>query len=147
MFSKILVAFNGRSQDVIKLVNRLPRTGETTVYVLAVYEPALPEKLKLWWRDAMNADQPWTPPGVDALSKKLDAAVEDVSAMHEKVYRMLHVGDPYHEISRVIHEVRPDLVIVGKSREMEEPSCFSRRRVDVSLAATCRVPLMLARPG
>jgi nucleotide-binding universal stress UspA family protein len=58
---------------------------------------------------------------------------------------MLHAGDPYQEIKRVINETHPDLVVVGKSKNYAEVSCFSKKNVEIKLSATSRANLAIVK--
>lgn len=143
MFNKVLVAFDGKNQSVIKFLNRLPQCE--AIYVISVCELSFAEKIQKFVRKVFYADDIWTPADTGSLSKRLEAAAADLSVTHKKVYKMLHAGDPYHEVKKIIDETHPDLVVVGKSKNFDEISCFSKKNIEIKLSATSRCNLVIVK--
>lgn len=143
MFNKVLVAFDGKNQGVIKFINRLPQCE--AIYVIAVCELNFSEKIQKAMHKYFYADESWTPADTGSLSKKLEAASADLAVTHKKVYKMLHAGDPYSEIKKSIDEIHPDLVVVGKSKNYAEISCLSKKNVEIKLSATSRSNLVIVK--
>ncbi len=143
MFDKVLVAFDGKNQSVIKFINRLPQCE--AIYVVTVVELSFFEKIHKAIRKIFYSDEGWAPTDKNNLAKKLEAASTDLAVTHKKLYKMLHAGDPYQEIKKVINEIRPDLVVVGKSKNYAEISSFSKKNVEIKLSATSRSSLVIVK--
>ena len=65
MFNKVLVAFDGKNQSVIKFLNRLPQCE--AIYVISVCELSFAEKIQKFVRKVFYADDSWTPPDNGSL--------------------------------------------------------------------------------
>jgi nucleotide-binding universal stress UspA family protein len=128
MFDKVLVAYDGKNQGVIKFINRLPQCE--AIYVLSVVELSFSEKMQKAFHQYVRSDESWMPSNIGSLSKKLEAVSVDLAVTHKKVYKILHAGDPYQEIKKVIDETHPDLVVVGKSKNYDEISFLSKKNVE-----------------
>ena len=143
MFDKVLVAFDGKNQGVIKFINRLPQCD--AIYVLSVVELSFTEKMTKAFHKYVHSDESWMPSDTGSLSKKLESASVDLAVAHKKVYKILHAGDPYQEIQKVINETHPDLVVVGKSKNYDEISFLSKKNVETKLAASSRSNLVIVK--
>jgi len=143
MFDKVLVAFDGKNQGVIKFLNRLPQCE--AIYVLSVVELSFTEKMIKVFHKYMHSDESWMPSNTGGLSKKLELVSTDLAVTHKKVYKILHTGDPYQEIKKVIDETYPDLVVVGKSKNYDEISFLSKKNVETKLAASSRSNLVIVK--
>ena len=143
MFDKVLVAFDGKNQGVIKFLNRLPQCE--AIYVLSVVELSFSERVMKVFRKYVHSDESWTPSDTSSLSKKLELVSTDLAVTHKKVYKILHAGDPYQEIKKVIDETHPDLVVVGKSKNYDEISFLSKKNVETKLAASSRSNLVIVK--
>ena len=143
MFDKVLVAYNGKNQGVIKFINRLPQCE--AIYVLSVVELSFSEKILKVFHQYVRSDESWMPSNTGSLSKKLEAVSVDLAVTHKKVYKILHAGDPYQEIKKVIDETHPDLVVVGKSKNYDEISFLSKKNVETKLAASSRANLVIVK--
>jgi nucleotide-binding universal stress UspA family protein len=143
MFDKVLVAYDGKNQGVIKFINRLPQCE--AIYVLSVVELSFSEKMQKAFHQYVRSDESWMPSNIGSLSKKLEAVSVDLAVTHKKVYKILHAGDPYQEIKKVIDETHPDLVVVGKSKNYDEISFLSKRNVETKLAASSRANLVIVK--
>jgi nucleotide-binding universal stress UspA family protein len=143
MFDKVLVAFDGKNQGVIKFLNRLPQCE--AIYVLSVVELSFSEKMMKVFHKYVHSDESWTPNDTSSLSKKLELVSTDLAVTHKKVYKILHAGDPYQEIKKVIDETHPDLVVVGKSKNYDEISFLSKKNVETKLAASSRSNLVIVK--
>ena len=143
MFDKVLVAYDGKNQGVIKFINRLPQCE--AIYVLSVVELSFSEKMQKAFHQYVHSDESWMPSNTGSLSKKLEAVSVDLAVTHKKVYKILHAGDPYQEIKKVIDETHPDLVVVGKSKNYDEISFLSKKNVETKLAASSRANLVIVR--
>ena len=143
MFDKVLVAFDGKNQGVIKFLNRLPQCE--AIYVLSVVELSFSERVMKVFRKYVHSDESWTPSDTSSLSKKLELVSTDLAVTHKKVYKILHAGDPYQEIKKVIDETHPDLVVVGKSKNYDEISFLSKKNVETKLAASSRANLVIVK--
>ena len=143
MFDKVLVAFDGKNQGVIKFLNRLPQCE--AIYVLSVVELSFSERVMKVFRKYVHSDESWTPSDTSSLSKKLELVSTDLAVTHKKVYKILHAGDPYQEIKKVIDETHPDLVVVVKSKNYDEISYLSKKNVETKLAASSRSNLVIVK--
>ena len=143
MFDKVLVAYDGKNQGVIKFINRLPQCE--AIYVLSVVELSFSEKMLKAFHQYVRSDESWMPSNTGSLSKKLEAVSVDLAVTHKKVYKILHAGDPYQEIKKVIDETHPDLVVVGKSKNYDEISFLSKKNVETKLAASSRANLVIVK--
>ena len=143
MFDKVLVAFDGKNQGVIKFINRLPQCE--AIYVLSVVELSFTEKMMKVFHKYVHSDESWMPSNTGGLSKKLELVSTDLAVTHKKVYKILHTGDPYQEIKKVIDETYPDLVVVGKSKNYDEISFLSKKNVETKLAASSRSNLVIVK--
>ena len=143
MFDKVLVAFDGKNQGVIKFLNRLPQCE--AIYVLSVVELSFSEKMMKVFYKYVHSDESWMPSNTGGLSKKLELVSTDLAVTHKKVYKILHAGDPYQEIKKVINETHPDLVVVGKSKNYDEISFLSKKNVETKLAASSRSNLVIVK--
>ena len=143
MFDKVLVAYDGKNQGVIKFINRLPQCE--AIYVLSVVELSFYEKMLKAFHQYVHSDESWMPSNTGSLSKKLEAVSVDLAVTHKKVYKILHAGDPYQEIKKVIDETHPDLVVVGKSKNYDEISFLSKKNVETKLAASSRANLVIVK--
>ena len=143
MFDKVLVAYDGKNQGVIKFINRLPQCE--AIYVLSVVELSFSEKMQKAFHQYVRSDESWMPSNTGSLSKKLEAVSVDLAVTHKKVYKILHTGDPYQEIKKVIDETHPDLVVVGKSKNYDEISFLSKKNVETKLAASSRANLVIVK--
>ena len=143
MFDKVLVAYDGKNQGVIKFINRLPQCE--AIYVLSVVELSFSEKILKAFHQYVHSDESWMPSNTGSLSKKLEAVSVDLAVTHKKVYKILHAGDPYQEIKKVIDETHPDLVVVGKSKNYDEISFLSKKNVETKLAASSRANLVIVK--
>ena len=143
MFDKVLVAYDGKNQGVIKFINRLPQCE--AIYVLSVVELSFSEKMQKAFHQYVLSDESWMPSNTGSLSKKLEAVSVDLAVTHKKVYKILHAGDPYQEIKKVIDETHPDLVVVGKSKNYDEISFLSKKNVETKLAASSRANLVIVK--
>ncbi len=143
MFDKVLVAFDGNNQGVIKFLNRLPQCE--VIYVLSVVELSFTEKMMKVFHKYVHSDESWMPSNTGGLSKKLELVSTDLAVTHKKVYKILHAGDPYQEIKKVIDETHPDLVVVGKSKNYDEISFLSKKNVETKLAASSRSNLVIVK--
>ena len=143
MFDKVLVAYDGKNQGVIKFINRLPQCE--AIYVLSVVELSFSEKMQKAFHQYVRSDESWMPGNTGSLSKKLEAVSVDLAVTHKKVYKILHAGDPYQEIKKVIDETHPDLVVVGKSKNYDEISFLSKKNVETKLAASSRANLVIVK--
>ena len=143
MFDKVLVAYDGKNQGVIKFINRLPQCE--AIYVLSVVELSFSEKILKAFHQYVRSDESWMPSNTGSLSKKLEAVSMDLAVTHKKVYKILHAGDPYQEIKKVIDETHPDLVVVGKSKNYDEISFLSKKNVETKLAASSRANLVIVK--
>jgi nucleotide-binding universal stress UspA family protein len=143
MFDKVLVAYDGKNQGVIKFINRLPQCE--AIYVLSVVELSFSEKMQKAFHQYVHSDESWMPSNTGSLSKKLEAVSVDLAVTHKKVYKILHAGDPYQEIKKVIDETHPDLVVVGKSKNYDEISFLSKKNVETKLAASSRANLVIVK--
>ena len=143
MFDKVLVAYDGKNQGVIKFINRLPQCE--AIYVLCVVELSFSEKILKAFHQYVRSDESWMPSNTGSLSKKLEAVSVDLAVTHKKVYKILHAGDPYQEIKKVIDETHPDLVVVGKSKNYDEISFLSKKNVETKLAASSRANLVIVK--
>ena len=143
MFDKVLVAYDGKNQGVIKFINRLPQCE--AIYVLSVVELSFSEKIQKVFHQYVRSDESWMPSNTGSLSKKLEAVSVDLAVTHKKVYKILHAGDPYQEIKKVIDEIHPDLVVVGKSKNYDEISFLSKKNVETKLAASSRSNLVIVK--
>jgi uncharacterized protein with ATP-grasp and redox domains len=143
MFDKVLVAYDGKNQGVIKFINRLPQCE--AIYVLSVVELSFSEKILKAFHQYVRSDESWMPSNTGSLSKKLEAVSVDLAVTHKKVYKILHTGDPYQEIKKVIDEIHPDLVVVGKSKNYDEISFLSKKNVETKLAASSRANLVIVK--
>ena len=143
MFDKVLVAYDGKNQGVIKFINRLPQCE--AIYVLSVVELSFSEKTLKAFHQYVRSDASWMPSNTGSLSKKLEAVSVDLAVTHKKVYKILHAGDPYQEIKKVIDETHPDLVVVGKSKNYDEISFLSKKNVETKLAASSRANLVIVK--
>jgi len=143
MFDKVLVAYDGKNQGVIKFINRLPQCE--AIYVLSVVELSFSEKILKVFHQYVHSDESWMPSNTGSLSKKLEAVSVDLAVTHKKVYKILHAGDPYQEIKKVIDEIHPDLVVVGKSKNYDEISFLSKKNVETKLAASSRANLVIVK--
>jgi len=143
MFDKVLVAYGGKNQGVIKFINRLPQCE--AIYVLSVVELSFSEKILKAFHQYVRSDESWMPSNTGSLSKKLEAVSVDLAVTHKKVYKILHAGDPYQEIKKVIDETHPDLVVVGKSKNYDEISFLSKKNVETKLAASSRANLVIVK--
>jgi nucleotide-binding universal stress UspA family protein len=143
MFDKVRVAFDGKNQGVIKFLNRLPQCEE--IYVLSVVELSFTEKMMKVFHKYVHSDESWMPSNTGGLSKKLELVSADLAVTHKKVYKILHAGDPYQEIKKVIDETHPDLVVVGKSKNYDEISFLSKKNVETKLAASSRSNLVIVK--
>ncbi len=143
MFDKVLVAYDGKNQGVIKFINRLPQCE--AIYVLSVVELSFSEKMQKAFHQYVRSDESWMPSNTGSLSKKLEAVSVDLAVTHKKVYKILHAGDPYQEIKKVIDETHPDLVVVGKSKNYDEISFLSKKNVETKLAASSRSNLVIVK--
>ena len=143
MFDKVLVAYDGKNQGVIKFINRLPQCE--AIYVLSVVELSFSEKMQKAFHQYVRSDESWMPSNIGSLSKKLEAVSVDLAVTHKKVYKILHAGDPYQEIKKVIDETHPDLVVVGKSKNYDEISFLSKKNVETKLAASSRANLVIVK--
>jgi nucleotide-binding universal stress UspA family protein len=143
MFDKVLVAFDGKNQGVIKFINRLPQCE--AIYVLSVVELSFAEKILKAFHKYVHSDESWMPGDTGSLSKKLELVSADLAVAHKKVYKILHAGDPYQEIKKVIDETHPDLVVVGKSKNYDEISFLSKKNVETKLAASSRSNLVIVK--
>jgi nucleotide-binding universal stress UspA family protein len=143
MFDKVLVAFDGKNQGVIKFLNRLPQCE--AIYVLSVVELSFSERVMKVFRKYVHSDESWTPSDTSSLSKKLELVSTDLAVTHKKVYKILHAGDPYQEIKKVIDETHPDLVVVGKSKNYDEISFLSKKNIETKLAASSRSNLVIVK--
>lgn len=143
MFDKVLVAYDGKNQGVIKFINRLPQCE--AIYVLSVVELSFSEKMQKAFHQYVRSDESWMPSNTGSLSKKLEAVSVDLAVTHKKVYKILHAGDPYQEIKKVIDETHPDLVVVGKSKNYDEISFLSKKNVETKLAASSRANLVIVK--
>lgn len=143
MFDKVLVAYDGKNQGVIKFINRLPQCE--AIYVLSVVELSFSEKILKVFHQYVHSDESWMPSNTGSLSKKLEAVSVDLAVTHKKVYKILHAGDPYQEIKKVIDETHPDLVVVGKSKNYDEISFLSKKNVETKLAASSRANLVIVK--
>ena len=143
MFDKVLVAYDGKNQGVIKFINRLPQCE--AIYVLSVVELSFSEKMQKAFHQYVRSDESWMPSNTGSLSKKLEAVSVDLAVTHKKIYKILHAGDPYHEIKKVIDEIHPDLVVVGKSKNYDEISFLSKKNVETKLAASSRANLVIVK--
>ena len=143
MFDKGLVAYDGKNQGVIKFINRLPQCE--AIYVLSVVELSFTEKMQKAFHQYVHSDESWMPSNTGSLSKKLEAVSVDLAVTHKKVYKILHAGDPYQEIKKVIDETHPDLVVVGKSKNYDEISFLSKKNVETKLAASSRANLVIVK--
>ncbi len=143
MFDKVLVAYDGKNQGVIKFINRLPQCE--AIYVLSVVELSFTEKMQKAFHQYVHSDESWMPSNTGSLSKKLEAVSVDLAVTHKKVYKILHAGDPYQEIKKVIDETHPDLVVVGKSKNYDEISFLSKKNVETKLAASSRANLVIVK--
>jgi nucleotide-binding universal stress UspA family protein len=143
MFDKVLVAYDGKNQGVIKFINRLPQCE--AIYVLSVVELSFSEKMQKAFHKYIHSDESWMPSNTGSLSKKLEAVSVDLAVTHKKVYKILHAGDPYQEIKKVIDETHPDLVVVGKSKNYDEISFLSKKNVETKLAASSRSNLVIVK--
>lgn len=143
MFDKVLVAYDGKNQGVIKFINRLPQCE--AIYVLSVVELSFSEKILKAFHQYVRSDESWMPSNTGSLSKKLEAVSVDLAVTHKKVYKILHAGDPYQEIKKVIDETQPDLVVVGKSKNYDEISFLSKKNVETKLAASSRANLVIVK--
>jgi nucleotide-binding universal stress UspA family protein len=143
MFDKVLVAYDGKNQGVIKFINRLPQCE--AIYVLSVVELSFSEKILKAFHQYVRSDESWMPSNTGSLSKKLEAVSVDLAVTHKKVYKILHAGDPYQEIKKVIDETHPDLVVVGKSKNYDEISFLSKKNVETKLAASSRANLVIVK--
>ena len=143
MFDKVLVAYDGKNQGVIKFINRLPECE--AIYVLSVVELSFSEKMLKAFHQYVHSDESWMPSNTGSLSKKLEAVSVDLAVTHKKVYKILHAGDPYQEIKKVIDETHPDLVVVGKSKNYDEISFLSKKNVETKLAASSRANLVIVK--
>ena len=143
MFDKVLVAYDGKNQGVIKFINRLPQCE--AIYVLSVVELSFSEKMQKVFHQYVRSDESWMPSNTGSLSKKLEAVSVDLAVTHKKVYKILHAGDPYQEIKKVIDETHPDLVVVGKSKNYDEISFLSKKNVETKLAASSRANLVIVK--
>jgi uncharacterized protein with ATP-grasp and redox domains len=97
------------------------------------------------FRKYVHSDESWTPSDTSSLSKKLELVSTDLAVTHKKVYKILHAGDPYQEIKKVIDETHPDLVVVGKSKNYDEISFLSKKNVETKLAASSRSNLVIVK--
>jgi len=93
----------------------------------------------------MHSYESWMPSNTGGLSKKLELVSTDLAVTHKKVYKILHTGDPYQEIKKVIDETYPDLVVVGKSKNYDEISFLSKKNVETKLAASSRSNLVIVK--
>ena len=143
MFDKVLVAYDGKNQGVIKFINRLPQCE--AIYVLSVVELSFSEKMQKVFHKYIHSDESWMPSNTGSLSKKLEAVSVDLAVTHKKIYKILHAGDPYQEIKKVIDETHPDLVVVGKSKNYDEISFLSKKNVETKLAASSRSNLVIVK--
>lgn len=143
MFDKVLVAFDGKNQGVIKFINRLPQCE--AIYVLSVVELSFTEKIIKAFHRYVHSDESWMPSDTGSLSKKLELVSADLAVTHKKIYKILHAGDPYQEIKKVIDETHPDLVVVGKSKNYDEISFLSKKNVETKLAASSRSNLVIVK--
>lgn len=143
MFDKVLVAFDGKNQGVIKFINRLPQCE--AIYVLSVVELSFFEKMIKTFHKYIHSDESWMPSDTGSLSKKLELVSADLAVTHKKIYKILHAGDPYQEIKKVIDETHPDLVVVGKSKNYDEISFLSKKNVEIKLAASSRSNLVIVK--
>lgn len=143
MFDKVLVAFDGKNQGVIKFINRLPQCE--AIYVLSVVELSFTKKIIKAFHKYVHSDESWMPSDTNSLSKKLELVSADLAVTHKKVYKILHAGDPYQEIKKVIDETHPDLVVVGKSKNYDEISFLSKKNVETKLAASSRSNLVIVK--
>lgn len=143
MFDKVLVAFDGKNQGVIKFINRLPQCE--AIYVLSVVELSFFEKMIKIFHKYIHSDESWMPSDTGSLSKKLELVSADLAVTHKKIYKILHAGDPYQEIKKVIDETHPDLVVVGKSKNYDEISFLSKKNVEIKLAASSRSNLVIVK--
>jgi nucleotide-binding universal stress UspA family protein len=143
MFDKVLVAYDGKNQGVIKFINRLPQCE--AIYVLSVVELSFSEKILKAFHQYVHSVESWMPSNTGSLSKKLEAVSVDLAVTHKKVYKILHAGDPYEEIKKVIDETHPDLVVVGKSKNYDEISFLSKKNVETKLAASSRANLVIVK--
>ena len=143
MFDKVLVAFDGKNQGVIKFLNRLPQCE--AIYVLSVVELSFSERVMKVFHKYVHSDESWTPSDTSSLSKKFELVSTDLAVTHKKVYKILHAGDPYQEIKKVIDETHPDLVVVGKSKNYDEISFLSKKNVETKLAASSRANLVIVK--
>ncbi len=143
MFDKVLVAFDGKNQGVIKFINRLPQCE--AIYVLSVVELSFTEKIIKAFNKYVHSDESWMPSDTNSLSKKLELVSADLAVTHKKIYKILHAGDPYQEIKKVIDETHPDLVVVGKSKNYDEISFLSKKNVETKLAASSRSNLVIVK--
>ena len=143
MFDKVLVAFDGKNQGVIKFINRLPQCE--AIYVLSVVELSFSEKILKAFHKYVHSDESWMPSDTGSLSKKLELVSADLAVTHKKIYKILHAGDPYQEIKKVIDETHPDLVVVGKSKNYDEISFLSKKNVETKLAASSRSNLVIVK--
>ena len=143
MFDKVLVAYDGKNQGVIKFINRLPQCE--AIYVLSVVELSFSEKMQKAFHQYVRSDESWMPSNTGSLSKKLEAVSVDLAVTHKKVYKILHAGDPYQEIKKVIDETHPDLVVVGKSKNYDEISFLWKKNVETKLAASSRANLVIVK--
>ena len=143
MFDKVLVAFDGKNQGVIKFINRLPQCE--AIYVLSVIELSFTEKMIKAFHKYVHSDESWMPSDTNSLSKKLELVSADLAVTHKKIYKILHAGDPYQEIKKVIDETHPDLVVVGKSKNYDEISFLSKKNVETKLAASSRSNLVIVK--
>ena len=143
MFDKVLVAYDGKNQGVIKFINRLPQCE--AIYVLSVVELSFSEKMQKAFHQYVHSDESWMPSNTGSLSKKLEAVSVDLAVTHKKVYKILHAGDPYQEIKNVIDETHPDLVVVGKSKNYDEISFLWKKNVETKLAASSRANLVIVK--
>lgn len=143
MFDKVLVAFDGKNQGVIKFINRLPQCE--AIYVLSVVELSFSERVMKVFHKYVHSDESWMPSNTGGLSKKLELVSTDLAVTHKKVYKILHAGDPYQEIKKVIDETHPDLVVVGKSKNYDEISFLSKKNVETKLAASSRSNLVIVK--
>lgn len=143
MFDKVLVAFDGKNQGVIKFLNRLPQCE--AIYVLSVVELSFSERVMKVFHKYVHSNESWMPSNTGGLSKKLELVSADLAVTHKKVYKILHAGDPYQEIKKVIDETHPDLVVVGKSKNYDEISFLSKKNVETKLAASSRSNLVIVK--
>ena len=143
MFDKVLVAFDGKNQGVLKFINRLPQCE--AIYVLSVIELSFAEKMIKAFHKYVHSDESWMPSDTGSLSKKLELVSADLAVTHKKIYKILHAGDPYQEIKKVIDETHPDLVVVGKSKNYDEISFLSKKNVETKLAASSRSNLVIVK--